>query len=135
MMPLAFKYSSLVKYVVNTVYGNSNIGFSYQILPITYYNESEYFKNALDAARSGYSLLLPAIALGISQKDLLGLKELENDVLKLGEKLIPLASSYTQSGTTGTGNSVGRPALSPEQKSVKTVQNEQSINNTGGSAT
>jgi hypothetical protein len=31
---------------------------------------------------------------------LVGLKELENDVLKLGEKLIPLSTSYTQPNST-----------------------------------
>jgi hypothetical protein len=45
--------------------------------------------------------LLPAIALGINQRDLSNLKDLENDVLKLREKLIPLMSSYTQSGEVG----------------------------------
>ena len=40
---------------------------------------------------------------GVSQKDLMNLKSLENDVLKLDKLLLPLQSSYTQSNGTGTG--------------------------------
>jgi hypothetical protein len=50
---------------------------------------------------------------------------LENDLLKLHDKLLPLSSAYTQSGD-GTGK-VGRPALDLEEKSVKTIQNEESL--------
>jgi hypothetical protein len=38
---------------------------------------------------------MPSIAMGVSQKELLNLKELENDVLKLDKILIPLSSAYT----------------------------------------
>ena len=64
--------------------------------------------------------------MGISQGELINVKDLENDVLKLSDKLIPLSTSYTQSG-----NSPGRPALSPEEKSEKTVANEISLDNGG----
>jgi hypothetical protein len=60
--------------------------------------------------------LIPSLALGITQKDLVNLKDLENKSLKLLEKLIPLSSAYTQ----GSGE-VGRPALSNEEKSDKTI--------------
>jgi hypothetical protein len=99
--------------------------------------------------------------MGINQKDLIGLKELENDVLKLGEKLIPLSSSYTQAngsedpnkeeeGTEGDGSSSGgdqgkkgevidtdpdvggRPKKKDENKAPQTVANEESKNRTGG---
>ena len=48
---------------------------------------------------------MPALAMGLSQRDLGNLKDLENDVLKLGEKLIPPSTSYTQSANEGDGNS------------------------------
>ena len=91
---------------------------------ITTLNVSDYIKDALKLAQSGYSFLLPAVAIGLSQKDLMNVKKLENDVLKLSDLLIPLASSYTQD----TGE-VGRPKLSTEEKSPKTLQNEESLNN------
>jgi len=62
----------------------------------------------------------------LSQRDLGNLKDLENDVLGLGEKLRPLASSYTQSGDTEDG---GRPAKEQEEKADKTIQNEESLDN------
>jgi hypothetical protein len=48
---------------------------------------------------SGYSFLMPAIAMGLSQKDLGNIKDLENDVLLLGKKLIPPSTSYTQTSS------------------------------------
>ena len=77
-------------------------------------------------AQSGYSFLLPSAAIGLGQRELLGIKELENEVLVLREKLIPLASSYTESGE------VGRPTKTAEQKAPSTIVKEESINNQGG---
>ena len=74
-------------------------------------------------ASSGYSLLLPALVVGINQKDLINIKDLENDVLKLREKLIPPESSYTQSGT----GEVGAPRKEESEKAPKTLANERSL--------
>lgn len=127
MMYLANKFSSFISNALNNVYANGNITFKYLILPISVHNEKEYIENSYKLANSGYSFLIPAIAMGLSQKDLPNLKDLENDVLMLGERLRPLASSYTQSGSTG--NPVGRPKLPDEEKAEKTIQNETSIDN------
>ena len=126
MMILGNKYSRFLTFIINSLYANSNINFKYTILPISYYDVSDYIKDSFKLAQSGYSYLVPALALGITQKDLVNLKNLENDMLKLMEKMIPLSSAYTQ----GTGE-VGRPALSNEEKSDKTIQNEQSLDNGG----
>ena len=123
MMIMANKYSHFLTFLINYLFSNSNIKFRYMILPVTWYNESQYITDTFKLAQSGYSFLLPAIAVGLSQKDLSNIKELENDVLKLREKLIPLESSYTQSS-----GEVGRPKLSVEEKSPKTLQNEESLN-------
>ena len=126
MMVFGNKFANFITSVVNKLYANSNIKFKYTILPITYYNEKEYVDTAFKTASSGYSLILPALAMGINQKDLINLKDLENDVLNLKEKLIPPDSSYTQSGT---GNPVGRPKKSEEEKAPKTLLNEESLDN------
>ena len=76
-------------------------------------------------ANSGYSFLLPALAMDISQRDLNDIKSLENDVLKLKEKLQPLSTAYTE-----TGN-VGRPEKDAQDKSAKTIANEKSLDNGG----
>lgn len=124
MMVLARKYARFISFIVNNLYANTSISFRYDILPVTWYNDSEYIADTLKLAQSGYSFLLPCIAAGLSQKDLVNLKHLENDALGLTELLIPLASSYTQSS-----NEVGAPEKKLEEKAPKTLQNEESLDN------
>lgn len=95
MMVFANKFAYFVNNLINKLYSNSNINFKYSLLPISYYNEKDYVDTSFKVANSGYSLILPALAMGINQKDLVNLKDLENDVLNLKEKLIPPDSSYT----------------------------------------
>ena len=129
MMTFARKLERLMTYIINNEYGNSNISFKYTILPITFYNERKYGEEALKLANSGYSFILPALAIGLSQRELGNIKDLENDVLGLKEKLIPLSTSYTESA-----ENPGRPELPAEEKSAKTIANEKSLDG-GGSNT
>lgn len=131
MMILANKYSTFITNIVNRVYANANISFKYTILPISYYNAKEFIDNSQKLATSGYSLILPALALGLSQRDLGNVKDLENDVLKLGEKLIPPVNSNQMGAAPGDP---GAPAKNPEDKAPKTVKNEESINKGGSKA-
>ena len=126
MMIFAKKLDRIITYIVNKKYSNTNISFKYTILPITYYNETKYIDTALKMANSGYSFILPALAIGLSQKELGNIKDLENDVLDLKDKLIPLSTSYTESS-----NSPGRPEKSLEEKSAKTIANEKSLDGGG----
>ena len=123
MMVLANKYSKFLTFIINSLFANSNINFKYIFLPVSWYNVSQYITDSFKLAQSGYSYLMPAIALGLSQKDLVSIKNLENDTLKLTDILKPLESAYTQSGE------VGRPTKPVEEKSPKTLQNEESLNN------
>ncbi len=128
MMTFAHKLSHFTTFIINNKFSNSNISFKYTILPITYYNDYKFVENSLKMANSGYSFIMPALGMGISQKELENLKDLENDVLKLKDKLVPLSTSYTESGK------VGRPEKSPEEKSEKTIANEKSLDNGGTSS-
>lgn len=128
MMYLANKFSRFITNSINRIYGNTNITFKYQILPVSIHNMDKFVDQSFKLSSSGYSYLLPVVALGLSQRDIVSLKELENDVLKLGEKLIPLSSSYTQSGD----NAVGRPKLDDSEKAEKTIKNEESLDNQAG---
>jgi hypothetical protein len=130
MMMFARKLDRLITFIINDRFGNSNISFKYTILPISYYNEKDYTDTALKLANSGYSFILPAMAMGISQKELGNIKDLENDVLNLKDKLIPLSTSFTETDNGGPG----RPELPEDQKSEKTIANEKAIDN-GGSST
>ena len=120
MMTFANDLSMFLQGVINSHYGTSTLSFSYEILPISLYNQEEYMKMTLQAANSGFSYLLPAIASGVSQGDLVDLKGLENE-LGLRDLLTPLASAHTQSAK----DSAGRPKLRDEEKSDKTVENEE----------
>ena len=128
MMYLANKFSRFITNSINRIYGNTNITFKYQILPVSIHNMDKFIDQSFKLSGSGYSYLLPVVALGLSQRDIVNLKELENDVLKLGEKLIPLSSSYTQS----SDNAVGRPKLDDSEKAEKTIKNEESLDNQAG---
>lgn len=126
MMHLAHKFEKFITNMVNNLYSNTNIKFKYTILPITHYNCEEYINLSFKLANAGYSFLLPALAMGFSQRDLSDIKELENDVLELKDKLIPLDTSYTQSSS-----SAGAPEKTPQDKSEKTVMNETSLDKGG----
>ena len=130
MSNLINKFDTFITNLVNRLYANSNITFKYTILPITPYNAEKYADSAFKLANSGYSFILPALAMGISQRDLGNLKTLENDVLGLGEKLIPLSSAFTQSAAGGQ-EGAGRPEKPLEEKSQKTIQNEKSLEKQG----
>lgn len=120
MMSLAKFFEKFITNLINQVFSNPSISFKYTILPISYYNEKEFISSSKELATLGYSFLLPAIAQGLSQRDLEDIKFLENDILKLGESLIPLSSSYTDSGDAG------RPEKETDEKDDRTLENEES---------
>ena len=155
MMYLANKFSRFITNTLNDTFGNGNITFKYQIMPITYYNATAFVDSSFKLVGSGYSALMPALAFGLTQKDLVNIKDLENDVLKLGDKLKPLSTSYTQTnsgsdkdkegdeengdGKAPKGKAVetdidegGRPKKKEDEKADKTHQNEESLDRTGG---
>ena len=151
MMVLANKFSRFITNTLNDNFANGNITFKYTIMPITYYNTASFIDTSFKLVGSGYSALLPALALNMSQRDLVNIKDLENDVLKLGDRLRPLSTSYTQSadgsdGSDGEGgdgdpkektvetdiDEGGRPKKKEDEKTEKTIENEKSLDKTGG---
>ena len=92
------------------------------IPPITVTNRKEIASTYKELATLGYSKILPALALGQSQLDILASPIFENEILGLADIMKPLQSSHTASAGSegGTG---GRPALPDSQKSDKTIAN------------
>lgn len=129
MMNFANKISKVFSNIINNLYSNNVISFKYKILPISYYNEENYINNTHKLASSGYSFMLPALAADLSQREIVDIKVLENDLLKMRDKLIPLSTSYTE---TNNNNEGGAPQKPEEEKSDKTIQNEESMDNNGG---
>jgi hypothetical protein len=152
MMVLANKFSRFITNMLNNNFGNGNVSFKYTIMPITYQNAADFADMSFKLVGSGYSALLPALALNMTQRDLVSIKDLENDVLKLGDRLKPLSTSYTQTNDpnkggdekTGDGKDPkeepvdtnpdegGRPAKKDKDKADKTIENEKSLDKTGG---
>ena len=60
-------------------------------------------------ATNGYSKILPAIASGMTQTEFLSLNNYEENILNIGEKLIPVQSSNTQSSKSNPKGEVGAP--------------------------
>lgn len=123
MMYLANKFARFITNIVNDNFANSNINFKYTILPVTHQNENKYIDGSYKLATAGYSLLVPALAQGLSQRDLVNIKNLENDVLGLPDKLIPLKTSFTDNGA----EEGGRPTKTADEKKDQTIKNEESI--------
>jgi hypothetical protein len=78
----------------------------------------------------GYSKMLPQIALGHSQSSILATMTFENKILHLSDIMIPPITSNTMStkalSQTSTQES-GRPEKEEQEKSDKTLANEQSL--------
>lgn len=149
MMILANKFSRYVTNIINHKFSNSNVNFKYTILPISYQSYGDYVDASFKLVGSGYSFLMPALAMGLSQKDLGNLKDLENNVLHLGEKLIPPSTSYTQTGdeksedgSSEDGKAAepvktdidegGRPTKEDSEKADTTLKKEKSLDKNGG---
>ena len=131
MMILGNKFSRFLSRVINTVFGNANISFTYNILPVSYYNQADYITDAFKLAQSGYSFLVPCAALGISQNALMDLKELENEVLDLDNVLIPLQSTYTQSYRRDqTSEKEAEPETKPTEEEEEVSEEEVANNET-----
>lgn len=71
-----------------------------RFMPISVYTKADYREQLLSSAQYGLPTKLAINTLnGFNEKDTISLNYLEEEVLGLSEKLIPLSSSYTQSGT------------------------------------
>ena len=107
-----------------------------QILPTTVYNYKDLSRLYKEQTQIGFSKLLPQVALGQAPSTILATAIFENQIMKLDEIFIPPQMSSTisktqQSGggeSTGTssGEKGGRPELPADQKSDKTIANEES---------
>ena len=107
-----------------------------QMLPTTIYNYKDLSKLYKEQTQIGFSKLLPQVALGQSPSTVLATAIFENQIMELVEIFTPPQMSSTisktqQSGGDNDGNASadeqgGRPELSPDEKSDKTIANEES---------
>ena len=96
-------------------------------LPINWYNEDKMVGEYIKNAQYGYSWTLPHVASGKKQSTLLDTTIIEQELLGLKEKMVPLSSTYTESSVDSakaeSDNESGRPALEVEEKTEKTLKN------------
>ena len=114
--------------------------FRLYMLETTQYNYKDLSKMYKEQVQIGYSKMLPQIALGHSQSAIINTAYFENEVLHLSEVMIPPLMSSTMSSedlldkskqTTGSTTKetveAGRPEKSEDQKSEKTIANQESM--------
>lgn len=87
------------------------------ILPTTVYNYKDLSKIYKEQTTIGFSKLLPQVALGMSQTEIIATAIFENDMLGLDELFIPPQMSSTMSSADG-----GRPEKEDDTKSEETIR-------------
>ena len=82
-------------------------GMRVKFLPVTPYFKDEAIKQTAEACTLGLPMKTQlATLMGISPLDMNSMLHLENDILKLQDKLVPMQSTYTQSGSAEGGGQV-----------------------------
>ncbi len=110
-----------------------------QILTTTIYNYQDMAKAYKEQMQVGFSKMLPQIAMGQAQSTILANAYFENDILDLVNVFIPPMMSSTMNSDvlnrvnqqnkenkSNGENTGGRPEKSDDEKSEKTLQNEES---------
>jgi hypothetical protein len=91
-------YGTWIKFLINSRFSRTGLSFDFEILPITKFNIKDYIGYYLQQAQFGYPRMRVAAAMGVKQRNLVSAIDFENEFLNLDEKMIPLMSSYTQTG-------------------------------------
>ena len=113
--------------------------YNVTILPTTIYNYKDLSKMYKEQTQIGFSKLLPQVALGMSQSEIIATACFENGMLSLNDLFVPPQMSSTMSSgnkaTTSNGNKTtetndaqsdsqgGRPEKPDDEKSEKTIRN------------
>ncbi len=125
-MQLILQYQDWLNYVLHNKFIQNNTEYTFDIwFPrLTQHNRADMARLYKEQAALGYSKILPALALGQSQSNLISTLLFENEFLNLGSIMEPVKMASTQSGKASSD--AGRPQKSDDQKSDKTLANEAS---------
>lgn len=119
-----------------------NTKFVFSYLDTSYKNREKMTESYIEGATYGFSKIVPQVALGVKQRYIESLMSFENEVLNLGEKLVPLQSSHTMSNKTDTNENGttktkeakvvgvdkgGRPAIEEQDKQDSTIAKDASL--------
>lgn len=105
------------------------------ILPTTIYNYKDLSKIYKEQTMLGFSKLLPQVALGQTQSEIIASVFFENELMDLDSLFVPPQMSSTISGKesdeksnakkTPSDDAGGRPETPDDQKAEKTIQNKE----------
>lgn len=115
--------------------------FAFKMLETTIYNYKDMSKMYKEQTQIGFSKMLPQIALGHTQGEIIATAKFENEVLGLNDIMVPPLMSSTMSSkdvldknnsSSGSKNQdnnegAGRPSKDDSEKSDKTIQNNESM--------
>ena len=113
--------------------------YTVTVLPTTIYNYKDLSKMYKEQTQLGFSKLLPQIALGHTQSEIIATAIFENSILHLNDLFIPpqMSSTMSSGNKATTSNSSktsaddaaqsdtkgGRPEKPDDEKSEKTIRN------------
>lgn len=141
MSNLILQFEEFTESLLETFNKNpKRLKYRVQMLPTTIYNYRDLSKLYKEQTQIGFSKLLPQIALGESPSTVLATAIFENQMMKLDEIFIPpqMSSTISKTQQSGSGNNRntdanpsageegGRPELPQDEKSDKTIANEES---------
>ena len=140
MADLLYQFGEFAESLLDDFNKNPNkLKFSVSLLPTTIYNYKDLSKMYKEQTQIGFSKLLPQVALGLPQCDVISTAVFENRIMSLNDLFVPPQMSSTMSSNKATssssGNSksqqtssnpTGRPELPDDQKSDKTLKNLES---------
>lgn len=143
MRNLIYQFDGLLEKIIKPFNKNpKKYYFRAKLLETTTYNYKELSKMYKEHVQLGYSKMMPQIALGHSQSEILAMINFENKILNLSEVMVPPMMSSVMSGKNNSKNSdkngqqelaktedkqVGRKEKPDNEKSDKTLANREAI--------
>ena len=140
MTDLILQFQSFAKRLLKNFNKNpKRLRYSVMILPTTIYNYKDLSKMYKEQTQIGFSKLLPQVALGMTQNEIISTALFENQMLSLNDLFVPPQMSSTMSSgnkaaTTDDNKTQkndgaqsdsqgGRPEKPDDEKSEKTIRN------------
>lgn len=149
--PLMLQFEQFFNNYISWKFNKNDLKFRIKMLSTTIFNYKDVSNTYKDLTKIGFSRFLPMVALGHTQKEVTSMAKLEQQIMELDNWMLPPFSSNTMSSDTWSDiktiqqqggirkadtpaetqpaeNGGGRPALPADQKSAKTIANNESAN-------
>ena len=142
MSDLLYQFANYAERLLGVFNKNpKRLKYKVGMLQTTIYNYKDLSKLYKEQTQLGFSKLLPQVALGHSQTEIISMALFENEMLQLNDLFVPPQMSSTMSGNKATAQSNdtkksdaqssdnsqgGRPEKPDDEKSEKTLRNIES---------